>query len=133
MLYKLLVTITICLMSATLAGADTYTFEWDHNPPQDNVQYYRLWWRAYNPFEKLEWRGDQIHGPNEGFSCPDEEISTEFGVDVPCQSVGYTNTATIRDLPPDSLCFAVTANDDYNHESDFSNQVCVNKARFKIK
>lgn len=132
MFHKLIIITICCIFLAGVAFAETYSFEWDHNPPSEMVVDYRIWWRAYLPPEQLERRDGQIYGPYDDFVCPDEAISTVFGVTIPCQSVGYTNTATIYDLPAVSLCFVVTALDNYQFESDFSNQVCRNRARFKI-
>lgn len=139
----ILILISCLLLSGiSIAGESvTWTFEWQHNHPNDSVDYYRIYWRA----------------PSQEFYChvDDPEDDSDDHLEIGCANVGVGSnpfnfdlwsdpdnpqyiqrTSASVEVPKKELCFTVTAVEiAYNQEfeSDFSNEICVVKIRWKIR
>jgi len=105
-------------LSVTLVGADlktnNVTIEWDFNPPEENVQYYKLYYATNLP-QGLTWENARVS------STLDWHPSTDSGWTLLAVVAGTTNRITLRQLwTPAAAFFTVTASNMVG-ESPFSN------------
>ena len=96
MFYKSTIVLLLITLSFGVAMAKDHSFSWDHNHPNDNVVNYRIYWKT-----------------------DVQEYDETRSIDT-----GYVNQFTIHNMSGDRRCFVITAIDDHDYESDYSDEVC---------